>query len=283
MGAPGSAILGPSLLDGFDFASVAPRQNYALGFHSGNCEIISNLDAVPASTGLSGASGTPEGVAWAADGTLAIAYSRSGNWIQSISGLPSNGAPGASIDIGSLGGTLVAVASGGHGNRIAVATRGQAGGVYLSTDGQSFVPVLNATTVIALSFSASGNTLYALDGSISALNVVDLNTFNSQILPLDGLANPFDLRSAQDSDGRELVYIASGTDQLMRIVDAGSGQVVGDVPLSVPPSSMESLGERSYVIASRSASNQPLWLFSSAPVPTSYFVPAVQSIAGGLQ
>jgi len=288
VGVPGSATLGPSMLDGLDFGSVAPRQSYAIIFQAGKCQIVSSLHSAPASnTIVSGVSGQPEGAVWSADGTLAILYSRSGNWIQTLAGLPSAPASRPSLDASSLGGALSAVASDSQGKKIAIAVSGAGGGVYLTSDSQSFAPVLRSPSVIALSFSADGTNLYALDNAVPELAVVDLNTFSSRSLPLDGLSNPVAIRPDQDARGRQVVYVAGGSDRLLRIIDVASQQILTDVALNVAPTGMEALGAHSFVIASRSARSQPLWLFTSSPLPAAYFVPAVQTrtrvIAGGLK
>jgi len=284
LGVPGSATLGTSMLDGVDFGSVAPRQNYAITFQAGQCQVVASLNSAPPSTTIvSGVAGQPDGAVWSADGTLAILYSRSGNWIQTLTGLPSAPASGPYLDISSLGGTLAAVASDPQGKRIAISMSGASGGVYLTSDSQSFVPVLRSPTVIALSFSVDGTGLYALDNAVPELAVVDLNTFSSQSLPLDGLSNPVAVRPDQDTQGRQVVYVASGSDRLLRIIDVASQQVLTDVSLNVAPAGIDALGAHSFVIASRSEPNQPLWLFTSSPLPAAYFVPAAQAIAGGLQ
>jgi hypothetical protein len=284
MGVPGSATLGPSMWDGVDFGSVAPGQSYAITFQAGQCQIVSSLNSAPPSTTIvSGVNGQPEGTVWSADGTLAILYSRSGNWIQTLTGLANAPTSGTYVDISSLGGTLSAVASDPQGKRIAIAVSGAAGGVYLTSDSQSFIPVLQSPTVIALSFSADGTNLYALDNAVPELAVVDLNTFSSQNLPLDGLSNPVAIRPDQDTQARQVVYVASGSDRLLRIIDVASQQVSADVSLNVAPTGIDALGPHSFVIASRSERDQPLWLFTSSPLPAAYFVPAVHAIAGGLQ
>src|SRR5262245_46644462 len=43
IGSLGAASLGPDLLKGLDYASVAPRQNYGLSFQSGRCLVVSGL------------------------------------------------------------------------------------------------------------------------------------------------------------------------------------------------------------------------------------------------
>src|SRR5439155_21041528 len=43
IGMPGSASLGPPILDGFSRGSVAPRKDYGLAFKDGKCALVSGL------------------------------------------------------------------------------------------------------------------------------------------------------------------------------------------------------------------------------------------------
>jgi hypothetical protein len=278
MGVPGSAIFGPSLSDGLSLASVAPHQNYAIAFQAGNCLFLSGLDSPPASVSvLSGIGQQPDDIVWSTDGSLALLYSWSANRIQTVTGFPSAPAAGAYLDLSSLGGTLSAIATDAHGKRIAVGIEGAAGGVYLTSDKQSFVPVISSPQVVALTFSDDGNSLYALDKAVPQLLAVDLKTFSSQTLPLGGLSDPLSLRTDQDVEGQAVLYVASGSDQTLRIIDLGSRQVLKDMPLSIPPSQLDPLGRHSFLLTSRSRGNEPLWLFTSTPQPVAYFVPAVSA------
>ncbi len=284
IGLPGSAMFGPSLVDGLDFGWVAPHQNYAVAFQSGNCVFVSGLDSTsPSTTIISGVPRRGEGVLWSADGSVAMVYSQRRNWIQTLTGFPSAPTAATYLNLATLGGPLSAAASDPHGDKIAIALSGAGGGVFLTDHSQAFVPVLHLLNVSALSFSPDGSSLYALDTSTPQLSVVDLNTLTSQNLPLDGLVEPVAIQPDQSAQGREIVYVASGSDQLLRIIDVAAQQVVTDVPLSVAPSRIDTLGRDSFVVAARSQAAQPLWLFSANPQPGAYFVPAVNAAAGGLQ
>lgn len=276
IGVPGAATFGPAILDRVDFGSVAPHQNYGLAFQSGNCLLVSGLDSTAVSTPLtSGAPGQPEGVAWSADGSLAILYSRSGNWAQTISGFPQTPISGFALNLSSLPGSLSAITSDSHGKTIAVAVSGSSGGVYLTSDGQSFAPVLQSPKVVALSFSSDGSALYALDNTARQLSAVNVGTFSSQNLPLAGLADPLAIQAGEDGQGEAVVYVASGSDQLLRVIEVSSQQVSSDVPLNVAPSGLAVFGATSFIVAPRSQISQPLWLFSSSPQPAAFFVPAI--------
>jgi WD40 repeat protein len=277
IGFSGAASFGPTLRDSLDFASVAPHQSYAIGFQRGECLLISGLGSSPLSTrALTGVEEQPEGVAWSGDGSLAVLYSRTGNWLQTLSGLP--GAPfvGTRVDGSSLGGALISVAANSQGKQIAVGVSGDAGAVYYSSDGQTFTSLKSATMPIALSFSSDGLTLYALDSSVPHVVAVNLDNHGYQSIPLQGLANPVAIQAVEDSQNHQLLYIAAGSDRLVRILDVASQQIVTDVPLSFQPTSLDQFGSGSFVVAWRSQAANPLWLFSSTPQPGPYFVPAIQ-------
>jgi hypothetical protein len=63
----------------------------------------------------------------------------------------------------------------------------------------------------------------------------------------------------------------------LRILDVASQQIVEDISLSFEPTGLDPFGNGSFVLAFRSQSANPLWLFSSTPQPAAYFVPAIQS------
>ena len=130
-GFPGAASFGPVLRDRLEFASVAPLQHYSLGFERGQCLLISGLGSTTLTTrSLSGVETRPDGIAWSGDGSLAVLYSLGGNWLQTISGLPSAPSVGARVNGSTLGGVLASVAADAHGKQIAVGVIGDAGGDY---------------------------------------------------------------------------------------------------------------------------------------------------------
>lgn len=136
LGSLGSASLGPAIVPLLDFASVAPRQSYALAVRRGQTLLISGLGSVglastdPSLTALAGSFSVPDGIVWSGDGSVAVLYSRTGNWIQAITGLPDSVAAGPLLSLVPLGGSLSAVATDLHGARIAIGITGDHSGVY---------------------------------------------------------------------------------------------------------------------------------------------------------
>jgi hypothetical protein len=295
LGLPGSASLGPALVHGFSYGSVAPHRNYAIAFKGGQAEIISDLDSAKVSVApVPGLLAKPEGIAWAGNGSLAVAYSRTGNWIQSLTEftnltgclglkpMPHAPAPACgprvseSVDVSSLGGSILSVAVDFQGKRIAIGTSG-AETVYLSTDNQAFSPVLRISDPISLSFSDDDTVLYALDRNSRHLSAVNLGNLSSQKYALDGLADPVMVKSGRGVEGTTVVYVASGKDRILRVYDPIKRQTVADFALDFKPSAINDLGPYSFMLAPRERDHDPLWLFTSAPRRGVYFVPALPS------
>jgi len=277
IGFPGAASFGPVLRDGLDFASVAPQQDYGIGFQRGKCLFISGLSSsAPVTRVLAGVEAQAEGMVWSADGSRAILYSRTANWLRTISGFPSAPSAGPRVDGSSLGGMLASVAADPKGKRIAAGFSGDAGAVYESSDGQNFSKLISLAKPISLAFSTDGSTLYVLDGSASQVIAVNVSNHAYQAMLLAGLASPAAIQAVENSENRQLLYVAATTDRLVRIVDLASQQKVMDVSLGLEPTGLDQFGSNSFVVGSRSRAANPLWLFTSTPQPGAYFVPAVQ-------
>jgi sugar lactone lactonase YvrE len=284
IGLPGAAFFGPALLSGFDTGSVAPHKNYGIGYQQGNCFLVTGLDSDQISSNpVAGLSSQADGITWSGDGSVAVLYSRTGSWLQVLSGLPDNPQLGAWVDLSPLGGSLSGIASDSQGKNIAVAIQGDSGGVFLLTGAQTFAPLLGLANPTALAFSQDAASVYVLDGNAIQLDVVALSDSSFQAFPLGGLQNPSAVASGRDAQGHTLVYVASSNDQILRVFDPTAQQVVVDLSLAAQPTGITILGPNSFVIASRLQPTDPLWLFASTPQPAVYFVPAAQSGAGGTE
>ena len=196
----GAASLGPVLLSQFDFGAVAPRQDYAIAYQAGQCLLVSGLSAdQPATAMISDSCAPPEGVTWSGDGTVAILYSRTQNWLQLVTGLPGQAVVNAPVSVSTLGGSLAAVATDIQGARVFVAITGVAAGVYQVQSDQSLVPVLPLANPISLAISDDQQTLYALDGVGNQLYELKFADYSSQSWPLSALQDPVAVRPALDA------------------------------------------------------------------------------------
>jgi hypothetical protein len=283
IGFPGSAQLGPAILSGFGNGFVAPQKDYGLAFSDSQSLFVTGLSSGPSASPLSAVVDRPEDIAWSGDGSFGILFSRSGNWIQTLGGLPNSPSAAASTDLSYLGGSLSAVGVDSTGKRIAIGMAGDSGGVYLITSGGSPISVLAGSKPIALAFSGDGGALYVLDGSTLQLTAVQLADLSTQTLSFDGLADPVGIKLARDAANRAVLYVAGRKDSLLRTYDLSSFQILTDTPLDFPPSEIMDFGRNSFLLAPRATDSSPLWLFTSAPQQAVYFVPATPAALGGPQ
>ncbi|HXP87626.1 MAG TPA: hypothetical protein VN841_23035 [Bryobacteraceae bacterium] len=275
IGLVGASSFGPILVRGVDYAAVAPRKDYAITVRGENDMFVSGLSSGILSTStLPSTVRRPEGAVWSGDGSVAVLYSRSGNWIQTLSGFPGEVTAASSIDLTPLGGLLAVVAADQGGQRIAVGMGGDSGGVYVMDSGHAFAETLPIAQPVGLAFSGDGRTLYALDGATAQVAAVDLTGFAPRSFPLNGLTDPIGLAIASDSAGRQTIYVAGQRDRVLQSYDASSTALLASVPLAFAPSSLAVFGNDSYILGPRASASEPLWSFRAAPVPAVYFVPA---------
>jgi hypothetical protein len=178
------------------------------------------------------------------------------------------------VSVSSLGESFTALAVDAPGKQIVVAVSGDNGGVYQSAGGQ-FTSLVSMANPVSLSFSGDGQTLYALDAAAVQVKAVLMSSHGFQTLALPGMTNPLAIQSLEDSESRQVLYVAGGNDRVMRILDVASQQFT-DLSLNFKPTGLSTFGSSSFVLASRSKGANPLWLFSSTPVSRAYFVPAIQ-------
>ena len=284
LGFPGSASVGPPLSQGFDSGAVAPLKNYAIAFQKNRAEFVSGLGTghVLVSS-IAAVFPKPEGVAWSGDGSAAVIYSRTGNWLQLLTGFPAAASTCAghscvpavvhSVDVSTMHATLSSVALDKNGTHVALGATGDHSGVYVSANRSPFALVLETSHPAALSFSDDASSLYALDESNSTLSSISLPNSSFQSHALTGLADPFALQFGRDATGRALVYIASRKNRIFRSYDPAGHRTVHDIALSFVPAAIDDLGARSFLLSPRKKEGDPLWVFSSTPKPAVYFVP----------
>ncbi len=271
-GVLGSATLGRALSRDLDFASIAPHASFGIGFRRGECLLISGLDSgQPTAAAISACPSLPEGVAWSGDGSAAALYSRTGNWIQSLTGLPFAPAAGAPVSLSPLGGALAAVAAA----KSHLAFGMDSGSVYWMIPGQSFVPLASQVQARALVFSDDESALYVLDASNRCVVEIDLATSASRIYAVDMLQDPIALQPVGGAP--HSLYVLGRADRLLVTLDGPSHQVTASVALNFDPAGFERLGKGSAVLKPRARSRDPLWAVTTTPLLSVYFIPAATS------
>jgi hypothetical protein len=283
-GFPGSASLGPAIVGGFSRGSVAPRKDFGLAFNDAQSLFVSGLSSIsPSISPLPSLILGQEGIVWSGDGSSAVIYSRSGNWIQTLKGFPDAPAPGALTDLSYLGGALSTIAADSTGKQVAIGIAGDSGRVYLTTDGGDPIPILASAKPVAVAFSDDGTALYVLDGATLQLTAVRLTDRITQTLSLDGLADPIAIKPSRDAANRQVLFVAGRDDHLLRTYDASSLQFLTDTQLDFIPTEINDLGRNSFLLAPRPNDKAPLWVFTTTPKQAVYFIPAAPVPVGGPQ
>jgi hypothetical protein len=284
IGLPGAASLGPPLLRGFEFGSVAPGKDHGIAFHDGHAILVSQFGSGHARTSeLSDATRQPEGISWSADGSQAFLYSLSDGWIQRGAGLPAAARFESVIDLSSLGGTVAAVASDPSATRIAVAIQGDKSGVYTMDATREFVSVRPGGKPIAVAFSDDGRKLYTLDGATRQVSEISLDEANFREYFIDGLQDPIAVQIAHDATNRPILYVAARADRVVRTYDVSSFQLRADIPLDFEPTVIQALGQHSFLLSPRVHDGDPLWCLTSVPQSMVFFVPVTPLISEGTE
>ena len=271
IGSFGSASLGPVLLNDLAFASLAPQRSYGIGCSSGQCFLITGLGTGSVEQQpLADQFGMPDAAVWSADGTVVAIYSRSDQWIRVIRNLPGTADPAPQWSIASLGGQLSKVAISPDGKRVWMGLAGDHPGVFEITPEGNFIPVNPAENPVAFAFSANGETLYVLDAGSHQITEIHLPDGLAQSWPIEGVENPVGLQLGRDSSGRNVIYVAGGSDHTL-FVYGSDHQVTEQVPLSFAPSQIELSGSGSLLLTTRRSSDDVLWSYTAGR--GAYFVP----------
>ena len=255
IGSLGASSLGPALSAGFDYGSVAPRHNFGIAFKDGRCLIVSDLDSdhVKLVNLTLGPIPLPEGVVWSSDGSSAILYSRTGNWMQTLKGIPDSVIADPLLDLSIVGGILSAVATNSRGDFVAIGLVGEAAGVYELVQGHSFVPLLSISQPSSLSFSSDGRILYVLDRDTNQLVAFRTRELASVAWQLSDMGDPIAVAAISDTEGEQLVYVAGRNDQLLVAYDPNSQIAQSSTKLSARPTAIQTLGQHSFLLGSRTA------------------------------
>ncbi len=205
-----------------------------------------------------------------------------------LSGLPGAPHAGALVDVSYLGGSLSAVATDQQGKNIALGIQGN-----LANQGPELACFCRA--MVKISFRRYRRQIQSLWRSpvmapvftfwmaaLFELSVFAINNHSFQSFALNGLQHPSAIASSLDGQGRSIVYVVGGRDQVFQAYDPATQQVLVSLPLYFQPTGIAAFGPNSFVIHAPSQPSDPLWLFASVPQPAVYFVPAAPASGGGL-
>lgn len=269
----GSASLGSPILSQVDFGSVAPGQNYALIVRRGEIMQVSGLGTAQLSaTTLQLAASMPDGVVWSSDGSAAVLYSQSGNWIQIFTGFPGTGTAGTQLSL-PMAGKLSAVCVDANAQHVVVGVTGNGSGVYQIGADQSFSLLLQASAPVSLSISGDGSALYALDQATNQIFQLSWSNLGVQAWPA-GVSDAIAIHAAVDRTGENVLYVAGRTSRSLVSINRGTQTVIATATLSFTPTMIEPLGSNGFALTRRAFPSDILWTFTNTSQPGIYFVPA---------
>jgi hypothetical protein len=263
-GSVGATALGDPVLNRVQFASISPSGNHAVACRRGDCFITTDLTSADATK--SPVASTPEGVAWAPDGSSAVLYSLTRGWLQLMSGLATTIETGPVWTVPGPGPLLAVTYDGQH---TIVATGGETGGVYGVSSVGGMVRLADIPSANALLLGS--DVVYVLDaGSPSVVRV-----------PLQGgpperwnlaLNDPVALQFGTDGARQSVLYVSGGADHALLALDPQTGVVNQRTDLSFSPSLLYPLPGGSLLLTSRIGPDSVLWSF--APGRGAFFIPA---------
>lgn len=275
----GSAVLGPAILDGLDWASVAPNRKSALIRHAGSLAWIPDLGSPAQSRQLSQIP-VPVQALWASDSGRVVLLT-SGNelyWLGDFGAQPSVQArwnlESAARRVNRNSVNWVLLATDVSANRVLLARFGNGvGQLRVASAATAPMTIPFAGTPVAAAFLSGGTAAFVADGiSRDVVQILGLDS-----VPVSGTFLSVDQPSAMATsvDGKRL-FIADSATSMVRIFDSGSGALLAELTADEVPASLTAFGPDSFILnaaSSDASASQPLLLLDTSVAPKILFIP----------
>lgn len=295
----GAAVLGNSVADGMTWASIAPNQNYALGRRGGSTLWIPDLATAGQSQVLDQFSSI-HSIFWASDSSRAVILSRDQQliWLNGFGASPAVEVT-ARLDVPARGVTSVdqegiesskSEAAAGTNTWRLLAADTQADKVLLSSGStgvrqlwlasRSIAPrrielpgPLSADPAAAV-FTSNGLTAFVADAS--AHRILRIGTLDGvpAVTPVPAseayVDSPAGLLLSTD-DSR--LFVPSRNAHTIRILDAGKGDLISELPLDASPISVTSFSAGRFLLNSAGSTSDPFLFLDTAEPARVSFVP----------
>jgi hypothetical protein len=280
VGFPGSSYLGTPVEADLDGAFIAPDGSAALIVQSGQASLAQGLrSASPTIVPISGIEGGADRVAWARNSSALVVFSAATRQLRRISLTGASPQVGAPVDLGSLTGDVTGLATDSDATQVVFALRGEEqAGFYAVPDGGA--PFLLSATRDpgGASFATEPGALYLLDREAGRVLRFSRGIYSApETLEFSGepapLADPVGLAVSADD---QRLFVAGGTDRLIRIYSIGTRSVLLDVPVDESPLGLSPLAATNslFLLGDRTLAKQPIWILDARVTPSVFFVPA---------
>jgi DNA-binding beta-propeller fold protein YncE len=278
VGFAGSAYLGPSVVSGLDWASLAPNQQSALVVSGGVLSAVADL-ASPDRLATISPAYTPQQALWSSDSNRAVFLTANGQlvWLTNLASAPlreaswdlERGRPGRELPVRW---TLLAADSAA--DRVLLASRGDA----------RWQLWWASPTVSPVSIALAGEPTAAVFSSGSAAFVADAAGHQIlQIQNLDGgptvallfsskqyVADPIGM--AVSVDGSR-IFVTDGAAQTVRSFDSGTGALLDELPYGSNAVSMICVSPGRFLLNPPGGTPAPLFFLDTGQPPRVFFIP----------
>lgn len=276
-GIPGASTLGQPFQLGVALrrVEVSARQDYALAVTAAG-EVVAIGFAASGDTGVRQVAGAAPGadrIALSPMGRAAALYSRAGNAVQIVTGLPAAPSVTRTVDLSTLPGALAAAAVNDEGALLAAFSERGLALLFLVKPDESVQFVTPLGEPAALSFLPNGRDALVADGRENTVYLIrDLAGAAAATLvagEADAISRPVAVETSLEGD-RAFVAGSSGT---ILAVDLATGDRTA-LTCRCTPTGLARLNGRA-VFRLTEPSADPLWVLDAdAPEPALVFVPA---------
>jgi WD40 repeat protein len=277
VGFPGSSYLGqPAFLE-LDNAFIAPDGEAALVVEGGKAALLHGLGSgTPTKAPLTALSGQVRVVAWSADSRSVVAYSSSTRSLLRFD--IGNSTAAQTFDLSHLDGEVISIVTNHDASQTVIGLR--KGGLYAISEGTSVLLLTSEQEPGPAVFSQPGNILYAIEPRTRRVlrfakgiyEGFEPLSFSGESEPLN---DPIGLAVSRDS---QRLFVAGGSDRVIREYDLRSRSLLLEIPLSFTPQSLSPLAPLAsvFVVAARESIDRPVWLLDTRSGRSVSFAPAAE-------
>jgi WD40 repeat protein len=281
VGFPGSSYLGRPAYQEIDKAFIAPDGEAALVIEGGNAVLLQELGSgTPSKASIPELSGQIRVVVWSANSRSVVAYSGATRRVLRFNIGSAGATQTASFDVSHLDGEVISIVTNHDASQTVIGLRHPSkGGIYAISEGGS-MPLTAGQEPGPAVFSEPGSILYAVEPRTRRILRFARGVYEgSEPLNFSGepepLNDPIGLALSQNS---QRLFVASGSDRVIREYDIRSGSLLLEIPLSFTPRSLSPLAPLAsvFVVAARDSVEQPLWLLDTRSGRSVSFAPAAE-------
>jgi hypothetical protein len=170
----------------------------------------------------------------------------------------------SSIDLSYLEGDIVSLVTNNDASRTVIGVRHPVKGGYYAAAPEATLQLKTASNPGPVVFNSAANTFYFSDEE--SRRIVPYDGGNAEPLTFSGepepLADPVGL--AVSADGQRL-FVAGGSDRVIREYDLRSRALLFEIPLDLTPQRLSPLARvpSVYVLSARTSREQPVWLLDT--------------------